>query len=289
MTLIDIDHLQSWIGRTETATDHISQGQVTRISALLDKDRAPQEGEELPPLWHWCFFTSTAPQAEIGTDGHPKLGGFLPPVPLPRRMWAGGRLRFQRSLRVGDTVARHTEIISVEAKTGKQGALVFLTLRHQFMTGADIALEEEQDIVYRAPTTTRQPGPRPSTEQQLPADWRDDFDPDPVRLFRYSALTFNAHRIHYDLPYATGEEGYPGLVVQGPLSATLLMDAYLRHTGAKPAQFSFRGQAPLFSGQALTLCGQAAEAGTHDLWVEGTGGYLAMSAKATSKGGTDAR
>jgi 3-methylfumaryl-CoA hydratase len=274
MNKIATDSLQDWVGRTETARDTITPTHAARMAALLDRP-APAIGEALPPLWHWTFFTPEAPQSQIGPDGHPKLGSFLPPVPLPRRMWAGGRLRFHQPLRVGETVERISEIAAVTEKSGRQGALVFLTVRHSLSGFEGLAIEEDQDIVYRAPSITAQPAPVAETAS---ADWRDARDPDPVLLFRYSALTFNGHRIHYDLPYATGEEGYPGLVVQGPLTATLLMDAFIRRTGQTPRSFSFRAQAPLFAGGRMQLCGRASEAG-HDCWAEGPGGYTAMTAK----------
>ncbi|RDD69036.1 FAS1-like dehydratase domain-containing protein [Paracoccus versutus] len=277
MTGIDIAHLQTWIGRTEESRDVIAPAHVRRMAALLDRP-APARGEALPPLWHWTFFTPEAPQSQIGPDGHPRRGGFLPPVPLPRRMWAGGRLTFHAPIHVGEEVSRTSEILSVTEKSGRQGALVFLTVRHSLATGAGLAIEEEQDIVYREPSTSAQPA---AVAEVAPADWRDPLDPDPVLLFRYSALTFNAHRIHYDLPYATGEEGYPGLVVHGPLTATLLMEGFVRHIGKPPRSFSFRGQAPLFAGGRMQVCGRITAEG-HDLWAEGPGGYTGMSARVTA-------
>lgn len=282
MNAVDFNHLSSWIGRSEESQDRLEPAHVRRIAALLDHAEAPERGAPLPPLWHWCFFTPTVPQSQIDPDGHPKRGGFLPPVPLPRRMWAGGRLSFHAPLRVGDIVTRTTEIASIRETSGKQGTLVFLTLKHALSTAAGLAIKEEQDIVYRAPSKTAMPAPDPAPETP-PADWRDPYEPDPVRLFRYSALTNNAHRIHYDLPYATQEEGYPGLVVQGPLTATLLMDAFLKHRATPPRSFSFRGQAPLFSGAPMALCGQAGSGGAFDLWAEGPGGHKAMSATVTTE------
>lgn len=275
--MIDIAHLQGWVGRTEESRDMIASAHAARMAALLNRD-APADSEALPPLWHWTFFTPEAPQSQLGPDGHPRLGGFLPPVPLPRRMWAGGRLAFHAPIHVGEEVMRVSEILSVTEKSGRQGALVFLTLRHRLSTAAGLAIEEEQDIVYREASTTTLPA---AVDETQPADWREPLDPDPVLLFRFSAVTFNAHRIHYDLPYATGEEGYPGLVVQGPLTATLLMEAYTRHSGKLPKSFSFRGQAPLFCGGRMALCGRTSDAG-HELWAEGPGGYTGMSAQVTA-------
>lgn len=273
MSEMDIAQLQNWVGRVEEKCEQIAPAHAARLAALFDVS-APLEGEVLPFLWHWAYFTPDAPQAQIGHDGHPRLGGFLPPIPLPRRMWAGGRLTFHAPLRVGETVKRKSEIISVTEKNGRQGRLVFVTLRHILSGAAGLAIEEEQDIVYREPAITRQPAP---SEAIMQADWRDEFIPDTVTLFRYSALTFNAHRIHYDLPYAMNEENYPGLVVHGPLTATRLLAAYVLHTSHKPRTFSFRGRAPLFAGGVVQLCGRPSSAG-HELWAEGPGGYLAMQA-----------
>ncbi len=275
--MIDNAHLQGWVGRTEESREVIAPAHAARMAALLSRD-APGKGKALPPLWHWTFFTPQAPQSQLGSDGHPRLGGFLPPVPLPRRMWAGGRLAFHAPIHVGEEVTRVSEILSVTEKSGRHGALVFVTLGHRLSTGAGLAIEEQQDIVYRAPSTTMQPAPVADIAQ---ADWRDPLDPDPVLLFRYSALTFNAHRIHYDLPYATGKENYPGLVVQGPLTATLLLDAFTHHTAQLPRSFSFRGQAPLFAGGRMQICGRSTAEG-HDLWAEGPGGYTGMIAQVTA-------
>jgi 3-methylfumaryl-CoA hydratase len=281
MSVADMDRLQDSVGRREVATDRLDAGQAARVALTLNHARAPAEGEALPPLWHWSFFPPQARQGELGADGHPRLGGFLP-LPLPRRMWAGGRLRFAAPLRVGEPVERETEIMALTEKAGRQGALVFLTLRHR-LTGPDgLAIEEEQDIVYREPGATARPAPVDAPA--APADWRDRIEPDPTLLFRYSAVTFNAHRIHYDLAYATGEEGYPALVVQGPLTATLLADALVRHTGGRIVEFAFRGQAPLFADAAFHVCG-ARDGDGFRLWAEGPGGYVAMSATARIEGG----
>ena len=285
MNRVDIAHLQEWVGRTETNSDTLHASHARRVAALLDLATAPGEGDPLPPLWHWFYFAPTTAQSCLGRDGHPERTGFMPPISLPRRMWAAGRLVFQRPLRVGDTVTRESVIASITEKTGRKGALVFLSLKHRLFDKAGLAIEEQQDIVYLDHSKTRQPAP--ASDGRAPgADWRDPFDPDPVKLFRYSALTFNAHRIHYDLPYATQEEGYPGLVVQGPLTATLLMDRYLKHCGKDPRSFSFRGRAPLFSGGEVSLCGRGRDDCAHDLWAEGPGGYTAMAASVSIERGS---
>lgn len=264
---------QNWIGKAETVEELISHAHILRMAALFNHP-ALQMGENLPPLWHWAFFNSHAAQSEIGPDGHPKRGGFLPPVPLPRRMWAGGRLRFHAPIVIGDIVQRQSRILDITEKQGRQGKLVFLTLRHSLHGPAGLLLEEEQDIVYREASTTR----LPEAVETLPlADWRESFTPDSVLLFRYSAVTFNGHRIHYDLPYAMNQEHYPGLVVHGPLTATKLLASYVYHVGSLPRQFSFRGQSPLFVDKPVQICGRRTESG-HELWAEGRGGYQAMVA-----------
>lgn len=274
--------LQNWVGKTENAYDTLVLEQASRMAALLDIETLPSVGDELPQLWHWAYFAPHARQTLIDNDGHPLRGGFLPPVRLPRRMWAGSRVRFVTPLRIGQAVSRKSEIQSVEPKRGKQGNLVFVTVRHTLSTQDGVAIDEEQDIVYRAPVTTAMPAP---AREARAFDWSDPLTPDAVMLFRYSALTYNAHRIHYDLPYAKEVESYPGLVVQGPMTATLLLHAFGRHTGKRAKTFSFRGKSPLFADHPVRLCGaESTSAGTYDLWAEGPGGYTAMSAQVTVEG-----
>lgn len=271
--------LQSWVGRSEERQDVLALEQALRMAALFDLETPPVEGEELPPLWHWAYFAPHARQSSIDVDGHPVRGGFLPPVDLPRRMWAGSRVRFHNPLRIGERVTRRSEILSVEPKNGKQGRLVFVTVGHTLSNGSGIAIEEEQDIVYREPPSNAAAAPTPEGRR---AEWSDTLTPDAVMLFRYSALTYNAHRIHYDVPYTKEVESYPGLVVHGPMTATLLLAACLRRTGGRASTFRFRGQSPLFADRALRLCGHTGEAvGAYDLWAEGEGGYTAMIAHAT--------
>ena len=282
MTGIDIDHLRQWLGRTETATELLAASRADKLAATFDRADRPGDGQPLPPLWHWLYFTPHAAQSELVADGHPRRGGFLPPVPLPRRMWAGGRLTFHHPLNLGETVTRTSEILAISEKSGARGALVFVTLRHTLSNAAGLAIDEEQDIVYREAVTTARPA---ALNAPLPAaDWRRPVSTDPTLLFRYSAITFNGHRIHYDLRYATQVEGYPDLVVHGPLTATLLLDAYLRETGRSARSYSFRGQAPLFGNDTVMLCGRRSGEGG-ELWAEGPGGYLAMSAKVNGEAG----
>jgi len=275
-------HLRTWEGRSESFEEPAGAAPVRALAATLDRDAdtPASAGAALPPLWHWLYFLPRAPQREIGADGHPRLGGFLPPVPLPRRMWAGGRLQWHAPLRVGDALERSTRIESVTHKSGRSGDLVFLLLRHEVRAGGVLALTEEQDIVYRAPAQPGDPAPAP---QAAPTDatWSREIVPDPVLLFRFSALTFNAHRIHYDRPYATGAEGYPGLVVHGPLIATLLADLARRERPeARVTGFSFRAVRPTTDLHPFRVCGApAADGRSARLWAQDHEGWLTMQAE----------
>jgi len=242
-----------WVGRVEEAIDRISPRQARQMAATLGVACDCAEGAVLPVLWHWMGWTPEAPMAELGPDGHPARGGFLPPVPLERRMWAGGRLRFLAPLRIGEEMRRRSEIVKVSEKTGTTGRMVFVTVHHRVEGAAGLAVEEEQDIVFIAMPERFVPPPPVVAPA---ADWTRPVTADEVRLFRFSALTFNAHRIHFDLPYATGVEKYPGLVVHGPLQAMLLMEAgRARRGGAVPAGYRFRGVRPAFHFDTLTLQG----------------------------------
>lgn len=279
--LAELEHLREWIGRTERRADEVSATAVAGMSATLDRDDpAPAPGSDLPPLWHWMLFNPAVPQREIGADGHPRRGGFLPPVPLPRRMWAGGRLEFLHPLRVGDEVTRQSRIADVAVKGGRSGTLVFVTVRHEITNARGLAIAEEHDIVYRdAPA----PGAQPPAPQAAPADaaFEREIVPDPVLLFRYSALTFNGHRIHYDRPYATGEEGYPGLVVHGPLIATLLLDLLRRERPqARVRRFEFKAQRPVFDLHRFSVCGRDDGPAACRLWTRDHEGWLTMQARA---------
>jgi 3-methylfumaryl-CoA hydratase len=247
----------------------------------LDRnDPSPQPGDPLPPLWHWLFFLPRDRQSELGADGHAKRGGFLPPVLLPRRMWAGGRFEFRHPLRVGDTVTRTSRILDVQQKTGRTGPLVFVTVRHEFSNLSGHALTEEHDIVYRSHAQLKD-----SDKQRQPApdqaEWDRTISPDDVLLFRYSALTFNGHRIHYDRKYATETEGYPGLVVHGPLIATLLADLLRRSVPhASPTHLALRSVGALFDTGPFSICGKLDNAGTARLWAKDSDGKLAMTGTA---------
>ncbi|MDP1655232.1 MAG: MaoC family dehydratase N-terminal domain-containing protein [Hylemonella sp.] len=279
----DLAHLRDWIGRQESRTDNLTATPVAALSATLDRDDPPPApGTTLPPLWHWLYFTPLTRHSELGEDGHAKRGGFLPPVPLPRRMWAGGRLDFLQPLRVGEAVTRTSTIQDVTVKHGRSGALVFVCVRHEFSNAQGLALSEEHDIVYRdAPPPAAAGAPQP---EPTPAPRDEQFSreivPDPVLLFRYSALTFNGHRIHYDRSYVTGVEGYPGLIVHGPLIATLLLDLLRRELpDAHVKRFSFKAVRPTFDIHPFTVCGKR-DGQTVTLWGRDHEGWLTMQATA---------
>jgi len=236
-----------WIGRTEETEELIALAPVQAAAAMLDDLSTDHTtGSPLPPLWHWFFFLPRVAQSRLGPDGHPQRGGFMPPIDLPRRMFAGARTRFLRPLTIGEPARRHSVIREVSEKAGRTGRLAFVTVWHQIEQAGGTCIEEEQDIVYReagapVPAPELGEGPPPPT-----GSWSRRITPDPTLLFRFSAVTFNAHRIHYDRDYATTAEGYPGLVVQGPLVAVLLMELVRARTPRPISAFAFRGLAPLF-------------------------------------------
>lgn len=275
------DDLTRWIGRQETITDDLAVAQAQAAAATLDEPQASfVAGAELPVPWHWFYFLPKGAQAELSVDGHPKRGGFMPPIPYPRRMFAGARLTVHQPLRLGAPAERHGEIRKVELKHGKTGALGFVTVGYRFVQGGTLCLEEEQDIVYReagapVPAPEVRPFPEPPT-----GAWRRVVTPDPRLLFRFSAITFNAHRIHYDRPYAMQEEGYPGLVVHGPLTAVLLAQLVRQSQPAPIRAFSFRAQAPLFDTAPYQIAG--VRDGTHvALEAVRSDGGVALVASAT--------
>ena len=278
---LDIDLLRSWIGKTESHVDTVATVPVLALSAAIDRDGPPQRGDPLPPLWHWLYFLPIARPSELGADGHPARGGFLPPVPLPRRMWAGSRLDFHRPLYVGDSITRVSRIDDVSAKQGRSGALVFVRVHHEISGRGALAIAEEHDIVYRELPNTETP---PSAPKPAPAEfaWHREVHPDPVMLFRYSALTFNGHRIHYDRRYATEVEGYPGLVVHGPLIATLLLDLLRRNLpDAQVSRFSFRALRPLFDTAPFYIYGMPRPDGRRvALWARDAEGRATVEAQA---------
>jgi 3-methylfumaryl-CoA hydratase len=276
------DELQRWIGRTEVAHDVLGPTPVHALRATLDLDPvAVDAGFALPPLWHWLYFLPLHRHSELGVDGHARRGGFLPPVALPRRMWAGSAFEFRAPLRVGEAVERRSTIAGINTKTGRSGELVFVKVRHELHANgqAEPALIEWHDIVYRA---ARQPGDADPPPRAAPRDahWQRGIEPDAVLLFRYSALTFNGHRIHYDRTHATQAEGYPGLVVHGPLIATLLLDLLQRERPqVQVAAFEFKAVRPVFDGHAFSVCGRL-DRGIARLWAQDHEGALAMEATA---------
>ncbi len=264
----DIDHLRQWIGRTQEASDIITTQLVRGLRATLFLDIGnPVDGDIAPFTTHWCLAQPVVAMNELGTDGHPARGGFLPPVPLPRRMWAGGQIEFVDPLRVGDTVTRASRISDVTMKTGSTGTLCFVAVDHTITTPRGVAIRERHDIVYRdiAPAGGAKAAPAhaaaPAASPAPVAKHRESYMADPVLLFRYSALTFNGHRIHYDRDYVTKVEGYPGLIVHGPLQASLLIEfAAKLHGGKAPAKFVYRGVQPLFDGAEFSVNGNETSA-----------------------------
>lgn len=269
-----------WIGRTEIVEDDISPAQALAAAATFD-DTATQfgVGAALPPLWHWFYFLPKAPQSQLGSDGHPQRGGFMPPIPYPRRMFAGARLRFHHPLRLGQLARREGVIRNVTQKSGRSGSLAFVTVGYSFYQGDICCIDEEQDIVYREPGAPV-PAPQPIDLPPVPEGaWSRVVTPDTRLLFRFSALTFNAHRIHYDRPYAMSEEGYPGLIVHGPLTAVMLMDLVRHNSPQTITGFSFRGQAPLFDLHPFRLVGTPSATGV-ELEAQGPDGKPALVASA---------
>jgi 3-methylfumaryl-CoA hydratase len=276
--------LKEWIGTTETVADTLTATPYAALSATLDRPAVrPHAGTPLPALWHWLYFLPLYRQSEVGADGHAKRGAFLPPVPLPRRMWAGSQFTFHAPLQIGDGVTRTSTIDNVTQKEGRTGQLVFVKVRHELRRSGeqDVALTEFHDIVYRDAALPGAAEPAP-VAAPAGAQWERKVVPDDVLLFRYSALTFNGHRIHYDRRYVTEVEGYPGLVVHGPLVATLLLDLLREHLpGAEVAGFEFRALRPVFDINHFFVCGEHLGDGGIHLWAKDHQGWLTMDARAT--------
>jgi 3-methylfumaryl-CoA hydratase len=273
--------LTAWVGRNILGRDVVSPGAVQGLrSTLADDASEPAAGSVAPLLVHWLHFLPQHPMSQVGPDGHPRRGDFLPPVDLPRRMWAGGRLQFLRPLRVGAAITRRSTIAEVREKSGRTGRLVFVAVDHEIADEGGICIRERHDIVYRDMPAPDAPAPDPIAAPQS-AQWRRRIVPDPVLLFRYSALTLNGHRIHYDQPYVTQVEGYPGLVVHGPLIATLLLhELAARHPGADVASFSFRAIRPIFDITPFSVCGSLGADGSASLFAADESGALCMEASA---------
>jgi len=280
MTSVNLDSMRPWIGREQVVEDPLDLFPARGLAALLDHAAAPGAGDPLPPAWHWLYFLETARRSAMGIDGHPKRGDFLPPIPLPRRMWAGGALQITRLLHLGTPSMRRSTIRSIEHKAGKSGELVFLILDHELTQEGQVCIREEQTLVYRAMPAERLPVP-PGEPAAAKIGWSSTFEPDPVTLFRFSALTFNAHRIHYDRDYATRQEFYPDLVVHAPLLVTLLLDLLTRQVPVRALrELRFRASRPTFASSPVTLCA-AREGAQANLWSVDSEGFIGMSAVST--------
>jgi 3-methylfumaryl-CoA hydratase len=274
-----VTSLTDWVGRETEVACRLDPWRARALHATLDlSGPAPADGTPVLPGWHWCYFLDTVASAQLDVDGHPRRGGFLPPVPLPRRMWAAGRLEFVAPLLLGGDAHKVSRIVNVEEKSGRSGRLCFVTVEHRYIGGTGLAIRESQDIVYRDPPSG-EPGPAPAAPGD--AAWQRAWSFAAAALFRYSALTFNSHRIHYDRPYATAEEGYPGLVVHGPLLATLMLELVREHApGRRLKRFEFRAIAPVFDGQTVTACGSPVADGV-EAWIADERGGLRMRGRAT--------
>ena len=265
--------MDEWIGRSRTQEDEITRPALQRIAALLDI-ASPDfpTGSPIPPHWYAMFFPDIAPQSQLGRDGHPTRGDFLPPIALPRRMFAGRRVRFFAPLRVGDIATKRSEIVSITPKTGRTGAMVFVTIRHSISASGGDVLVEEQDVVYREAAAPNPPAPTPTPPPAEPA-WSETVTPTTTMLFRYSSITWNTHRIHYDADYVRAEEGYPDLVMNGGLTALLLIEAATRCHGRPPVGLDIRNVSPLFVNQPVTLAGNGTA-----IWAANPAGGLAVLA-----------
>jgi 3-methylfumaryl-CoA hydratase len=278
---IDLAALKPSIGRVLSASDAVTAQLVRRLRATLDEvPGEPAAGDGAPLSIHWCLAPMAAPMSELGSDGLPERGGFLPPVALPRRMWAGGKLEWHDRLRVGDPIARRTEIADIALKEGRSGPLCFITLSHEISTARGLALRERQDLVFRDLEHDGAPPPAPLGLAPPAPQWQRTLRADPVLLFRYSALTFNSHRIHYDRRYCEKSEGYPGLLVHGPLQATLLIElAHSTRPETMPRRFEYRALRPLFDGAMFTVNALTAGDGL-ELWIADEAGQPTMKGRA---------
>jgi len=256
-----------WIGRSETVADRLDPALAERVRVTLGGAPLTQN-DPLPHLWQWAFFQNPVGMDGLGVDGHPQRGGFLPVAENRNRMWAGGRVVFHQPLRVGVNASRTSTVSAVEEKVGRTGALLFVTVKHQYRQDGILAIDEEQDIVYRAPSPPKLSGTVLAPEAQ----WHDTVEPSAELLFRYSAVTFNTHRIHYDVPYVTQEEGYPGLVVHGPMIATRMLAAFVQaNPTLRVTRQAYRGLRPLISPAPFNVAGRIVAPGRADAWAEQDG------------------
>ena len=274
---LDIDHLRGWIGREDRSSEVLSPALVRQFNATFDRTSGESPGDVAPLLIHFCLAQPTAPTAGLGPDGHAARGGFLPPVPLPRRMWAGGEFTFHGGIRIGEEVRRVSTVKEVVLKQGRTGPLCFVTVNHEVTSDGQPVLSERQDIVYRE--AQGQVATKQSPEAAAVGAHVMQITPSAAYLFRYSAMTFNGHRIHYDKDYVRDVEGYPGLIVHGPLQATLLCQFAADLKGSAPRTFRFRSLSTIFDTADFTVNAQT-EGETMKLWTAQLGGPLAMEATA---------
>lgn len=266
---------ESWIGRCTQSIARLDAEQANHMAVMLDREPGFREGDALPPAWHWLYFHDLIKASDLGDEGHPRLGLIMPPMPLPRRMWAGGTIEFRAPIQLGETAEKTSVIRSITPKQGRTGSLYFVSVEHTLRVQGETKIFEEQSIVYREMSTgeaVTQARPAPTD-----ADFSQQYELNSSALFRYSALTFNAHRIHYDLDYAREVEGYPNLVVHGPLIATLLLDVYAQQ-GLPLATFRYQARSPLFLPQPFRVNGKRGEQSTK-LWASNHAGGLAMEAE----------
>ena len=278
--------LSEWLGKTSSRSGLIESQQAQLLAATLDRDpQSVEAGMALPPLWHWCFLLEAARHSSLGGDGHPQRGDFLPPVDLPRRMWAGSEIEFHKPIIIGDRASKQSRISNITQKQGKSGELVFVTVEHEIDQDGQLCLSERQTLVYREAAQMNGAANKPLPETRNPGE--SDFSvllkADPALLFRYSAATFNAHRIHYDRDYAVQKEHYPGLLVHGPLLATLLLEQLNRHIGSDLTldKFDFRAQAPVYDLTPFHLCGKQSAKNEYQLWVADDTALSCLQASAT--------
>lgn len=273
--------LEQWIGRNETVDDTISLTPVRALAATFNRKTEISGQSQLPALWHWLYFLETAAQQELAPDGHRQRGGFLPPITLPRRMWAGSQLQFHAPVHVGDQLTRSSSIHSIKEKTGRSGSLVFVKVQHEITRSGQLCITESQDIVYREAAKPGMPLAAGEPAETV-SDFQLQFQADSRLLFRYSALTFNAHRIHYDTPYVTEVEGYPGLIVHGPLLATMMLELLWQNLpGAQLRSFQFKALRPVFDNKACTIRATSPDSdGNVRLWVADHEGALCMQGQA---------
>jgi len=279
--------LQSWVGTTQSTTGYLSAQVAAMAHATLSTDATsvPVAGDVMPALWHWYAFPPTEPMSELGHDGHPQRGlrgdkeGFLPPVPFDRRMWAGGKLTFHAPLRVGEPIERTSTISQITEKSGTAGGMVFVTVDHVLSGAQGVAVRERHDIVYLPIPATYSPPAKKMADLNDVAAMRE-VEATPPLLFRYSAITFNGHKIHYDRTYAQEVEKYPGLVVHGPLQAQLMMDTACKLRGSAPTMFKFRGMHPMFDDGVMRIIATD-DGSTVSLNTVAEAGHIGMSGTAT--------